>query len=217
MKYRPVIDYQLFTDEQIRVITGSCGGVDSEVLRLGLDGVAEQFIYDHYNQQLFPRANLEKRLKDIESSAGRLLRALYMDDSFELESILTDHLCGNLKLLKEQIELLKKSAHDASCEQTRQKTKTMKRHSGDDAFKTLFEGMSRIYTENFWIIRSFTTNEGGADGTTTTFILLVLDCIKENLSSTVKASDPDIVLSLEKSPEAIRALWRRVKSSSNLF
>lgn len=52
MRYRAV-DYKPITNEQIEVIVGSCDGVDSGGLRDALDSAAEQFIADHYSQQLF--------------------------------------------------------------------------------------------------------------------------------------------------------------------
>ncbi|MGO8754890.1 MAG: hypothetical protein ACLQHK_06620 [Gallionellaceae bacterium] len=113
MKYR-AIDYKPITDQQIGAIVGSCDGVDSDGLRDALDGATEQFIHNHYDQKRFPRADLEKRLGNIVSTAERLqellrsgsqtkkqfnnigttarrlhhLLTFKMSDSFELESIL---------------------------------------------------------------------------------------------------------------------------------
>ncbi len=216
MKHRVVI-YKPITDEQIRIVAASYADVDIAGLRCALDEAAEQFILDHYDQQRFRPASLEKKLIRIESTAARLLSALKMDDDFDLESILNARLDWQLAPLIQQIDLLKTIASDASRRQGKQKTKSKSVHSEDAAFSALLEAMGSICMRYFQRLPGFTTNSGEADGMFAKFTASALQCIKDNLSDCVKTSDPSIVQSLDKSSDAIRSYWRRVKSSSISF
>lgn len=275
MKYRTV-DFKPITDEQIKVIIESHDNVDSDGLRDALDSAAEQFIHNHYDQQLFPHADLEKRLGNIVSTAKRLqvllgsdshtdrhcnnilnsasrlhyLLTIKTSDSFVLESILNhgqtekqngrrESLNGNLALLIEnvallktvaddntnnkgnssteisdlsdQIELLRRVAFHAGIVQKNQKAKSKSVNKGDQAFNDLFLGLYLAYSTYCKKYPSFMIGDGDPRGQFATFIGATLEAIRFNLSNCVKESDPAIVFSLPKSPEAIRAQWRRTE------
>lgn len=209
IKIRYDIAYQPITDEQIGKIAGACQYVDINVLRSNLDEVAEQFIHDHYRQQAFPHAELEECFENIGSAAARLLNALKANDSIVVESVLNVGLGCKLKELKQQVDLLRTIAHDASCVQSAQKTRSKACHSGDAAFNTLFDSLRNIYTANFLKVPSFAMIDGEVGGDFLSFVRETLTVIRGNLSGEVKSSDTSIVASLDKSPSAIRAIHRR--------
>lgn len=112
--------------------------------------------------------------------------------------------------LSDQIDLLRKVAFNAAKEQKNQKAKSKSVNTGDMAFNELYHDLSKAYM-CYIGYPVFIVGDGDPRGQFVTFISTALETIRINLSNSVKVSDPTIVLSLTKSPEAIRAQWRRTE------
>lgn len=221
MKYREDIDYRPITSDQVKVVAYSLKGVDHDALRNDLDGAAIQYIRDHYEQQTFPRLKLEKRLDSVGNAAKRLLLALDVQDSIELESILNNGLGGGrddrLSPLVAQLRALEEVARKAAVIQARNKAGG---NNGNPAFRVLLGSLRQIFMihSGWWpgfVINSDDEAQNVA-GLFVNFVNKTLAVIRENLSDGVMDTDPGLAGSLNKTGKAIRAAALRLENDERI-